>query len=351
MNSFDVVLVNQVRLGTSVLEPGRVFNIPNDVDRALAALQAGGLVAPMSSYLRKLIDIIDSARRRGEDAKQFEGMLIANQAFGFCTGAIDAILWSLTAGEGGPPFGGTGDWNDVIAFLMFGGPPRQIIVDSWTESGMSELHIAAGGWSMNEARFVARWVGIAPNSVVVIDDGTIITDCAGLAGGVRLIGRASHNSAIYPSEAFEILDGSELRNESSAPMLNASGGTQLILRNNSKLTMAVGSGPIASLVDGQSIEVHCTGNSSLCDGWLVGSAGSTLRLYVGDGSFVLPSLPDFAGTLELHVDYGCVLKGTGTPAGVIATSPGVLYLDQAGGAGATLYVKETGTDTSGWVAK
>lgn len=43
--------------------------------------------------------------------------------------------------------------------------------------------------------------------------------------------------------------------------------------------------------------------------------------------------------------------GTGSPAGVVAAAPGSLYLNLSGGAGATLYVKESGTSTSGWVAK
>jgi hypothetical protein len=43
--------------------------------------------------------------------------------------------------------------------------------------------------------------------------------------------------------------------------------------------------------------------------------------------------------------------GSGSPEGVISSSPGALYLNTDGGASTTLYVKESGTGTTGWVAK
>lgn len=44
-------------------------------------------------------------------------------------------------------------------------------------------------------------------------------------------------------------------------------------------------------------------------------------------------------------------SGTGTPEGALAANPGSLFLRTDGGAGATLYVKETGTGNTGWAAK
>lgn len=46
-----------------------------------------------------------------------------------------------------------------------------------------------------------------------------------------------------------------------------------------------------------------------------------------------------------------VKLGSGSPEGVVTADPGVLYLDTTGGAGTTLYVKETGTSNVGWGAK
>jgi hypothetical protein len=48
---------------------------------------------------------------------------------------------------------------------------------------------------------------------------------------------------------------------------------------------------------------------------------------------------------------GLVISGTGSPQGVVTADPGQLYIDTNGGAGVTLYVKETGTGNTGWAAK
>lgn len=45
------------------------------------------------------------------------------------------------------------------------------------------------------------------------------------------------------------------------------------------------------------------------------------------------------------------LRGSGDPEGAIAASVGTLYTRTDGGTGTTLYVKESGTGTTGWVAK
>lgn len=47
-----------------------------------------------------------------------------------------------------------------------------------------------------------------------------------------------------------------------------------------------------------------------------------------------------------------ILNGTGTPEGAVVADPGSLYLNRSGGAGTTLYVKQTGFGTNtGWVGK
>ena len=47
-----------------------------------------------------------------------------------------------------------------------------------------------------------------------------------------------------------------------------------------------------------------------------------------------------------------VLAGNGVPNAAVVGSPGDLYVDKDGGAGVTLYVKESGVGTdTGWVAK
>ena len=48
---------------------------------------------------------------------------------------------------------------------------------------------------------------------------------------------------------------------------------------------------------------------------------------------------------------GFITVGLGSPEGNVTASPGSLYLDAGGGAGTSLYVKESGAGTTGWDAK
>lgn len=44
-------------------------------------------------------------------------------------------------------------------------------------------------------------------------------------------------------------------------------------------------------------------------------------------------------------------SGTGSPEGSISAPPGSLYTNEAGGAGSTLWIKESGSGNTGWIAK
>lgn len=46
-----------------------------------------------------------------------------------------------------------------------------------------------------------------------------------------------------------------------------------------------------------------------------------------------------------------IMSGTGSPEGIVTADVGTLYTRDDGGAGTTLYVKESGTGNTGWVAK
>lgn len=46
-----------------------------------------------------------------------------------------------------------------------------------------------------------------------------------------------------------------------------------------------------------------------------------------------------------------IYSGAGSPEGVVTASVGSIYGRTDGGAGTTLYVKESGTGSTGWVAK
>lgn len=57
------------------------------------------------------------------------------------------------------------------------------------------------------------------------------------------------------------------------------------------------------------------------------------------------------GTLTLASTGVIWATGAGSPEGVVTAVPGSIYSNTSGGAGTTLYVKESGTGNTGWVAK
>ena len=75
----------------------------------------------------------------------------------------------------------------------------------------------------------------------------------------------------------------------------------------------------------------------------------------GDVQRLIVSLYDFLRRVVVSVnglDDTRVLTGVGSPEGVVTASVGRLYTRTDGGAGTTLYVKESGVNTStGWTAK
>lgn len=57
------------------------------------------------------------------------------------------------------------------------------------------------------------------------------------------------------------------------------------------------------------------------------------------------------GGLGIASGYALPLTGTGSPEGVVTAAKGTLFLRTDGGAGTTLYVKESGAGNTGWVGK
>lgn len=73
-----------------------------------------------------------------------------------------------------------------------------------------------------------------------------------------------------------------------------------------------------------------------------------------DPKRLVPSLYDLFRRIVAAVNTledSRVLRGAGSPEGVVAANVGALYSRTDGGAGATLYVKESGTGNTGWAAK
>ena len=51
------------------------------------------------------------------------------------------------------------------------------------------------------------------------------------------------------------------------------------------------------------------------------------------------------------IDFIPIVRGTGSPEGVVTAGIGTLYTRTDGGVGSTLYVKESGSGNTGWSAK
>lgn len=71
----------------------------------------------------------------------------------------------------------------------------------------------------------------------------------------------------------------------------------------------------------------------------------------GNVSFALPANKGLNVNIVGVGTITSILFGNGSPEGTRAANVGSLYLRADGGAGTTLYVKESGTGNTGWVAK
>lgn len=66
---------------------------------------------------------------------------------------------------------------------------------------------------------------------------------------------------------------------------------------------------------------------------------------------VLNTIIDESQTSPLRLSGSRIYSGKGTPEGTLNGNVGDLYLRTDGGTSTTLYVKETGTGLTGWIAK
>jgi hypothetical protein len=76
-------------------------------------------------------------------------------------------------------------------------------------------------------------------------------------------------------------------------------------------------------------------------------------LTYGAGGNVLISNDSFSAEATIHLGSGGprIISGAGTPEAVVTAPIGSLFLRSDGGAGTTLYVKESGAGNTGWIAK
>lgn len=132
--------------------------------------------------------------------------------------------------------------------------------------------------------------------------------------------------------------------------LRAANGTTIVAARNAAntddFTMVATSGN--SLVFGSSV-------ATVAGTYLRTSTTGSIYLEVGPGAYkvtVSASSMTLATGVALTLPGGPTVKtGTGTPEGAVTSAVGSLFLRTDGGASTTLYVKESGTGNTGWVAK
>ena len=116
-----------------------------------------------------------------------------------------------------------------------------------------------------------------------------------------------------------------------------------ISRTDKTHTLKLASGPTHGILnEGDSDEVPA--QTKTVEIGMGGLAGSTTNTTIGN-----PTVGQ-TNTVTINHSPGVTwTSGSGAP--THSASPGSLYTNTAGGSGTTLYVKESGTDNSGWVGK
>jgi hypothetical protein len=130
-------------------------------------------------------------------------------------------------------------------------------------------------------------------------------------------------------------------------LANVAVGTSALLVATNDRNTAIGNGALSVTTTGTNV-------IGIGDNVQATSAATSNEITLGNNSvnnFRIPGigLSAIAGTIT----FGGVkiLVGTGSPEGVQTAPIGSLFLRTDGGAGSTLYIKESGTGNTGWVAK
>lgn len=136
----------------------------------------------------------------------------------------------------------------------------------------------------------------------------------------------------------------------AAGTIRVANGTTIVAARNSAnsddFTMVATSGN--SLVFGSSV-------ATVAGTYLRTSTTGSIYMEVGPGAYkatISSSSLTLATGVALTLPGGPTVKtGTGTPESAVTAPVGSLFLRTDGGASTTLYVKESGSGNTGWVAK
>ena len=216
----------------------------------------------------------------------------------------------------------------------------------WTE-GPVEAHVYVASDSIGVFVKIVDWKHFGKGASGNVDRALILNS-----------GSATVINATSISNSYKVISGSDApfriqdKTNSILQLVNAQGalvsgiglvedatGAQTGLYNNLKQDNAATSGanygPLVFYNDGGAVDGVAYRNDGQSHPWYQ-SRAFYRDILLGDGT-AAPS--------------ASLSAGTGSPEGSKTASPGSVYLNLAGGAGTTLYVKESGTGNTGWVAK
>lgn len=237
------------------------------------------------------------------------------------------------------------NWKPGVRGFNIDGRTGNAEFNNVTVRGTIESSIIRGS-TLSGMTITAGTVG--QNYITIDGDDATYT---AYTGGVRRILITTSSMSFYDSTGTL---GATITASGSGLLVTASGGELQVLGD-----LVVGGGDfLPSLSLGVNI-----GSSSLRFG-----AGYFQSLDVGSGN-ITPSVTNtvdiggsslrfrngyFANIGLLNSapgNYAALTGGSGSPEGAITATVGTLWLRTDGGAGTTLYIKESGSGNTGWVAK
>lgn len=140
---------------------------------------------------------------------------------------------------------------------------------------------------------------------------------------------------------------------SEAMRLDGSGRLH-IGHDGSTSTPGIGNATAGTTIQSGGRTIHSRDSGPAMDLARVGATpdGQLVRFYSGATGVERGSIDVDDSEIVFNFGGGVTIRaGTGSPEGVVTASPSSQYLNRSGGAGVSVYVKETGTGNTGWVAK
>ena len=319
--------------------------------------------AVVTKNIRVIGNHVEGATWAGVSAYAWDQSVISGNTFDACVRGVYLQQGTGTKTQGcvdvaitGNTFNGAATVNAVFADSNSGTPSNSI-----------HRHISIAGNTFDGVQTCVRayWVsGIAVTGNTARNISALYTTVAGAKNENTAI---TGNTIDTVSSAVIFLGGEDknvsivgnVARNMTGRFLHATGAGDGTLRGQLQVnsnTLVDCAGAVFVAVDsGASKDVQINGNNlSVGAAGLVPSTGEVIRCTVTGRCEVLDNyVADALIAKVVRVQAGGIFRGrvSGSPLGVVTAGIGSIAYRSDGGAGTTLYVKESGTDATGWVAK